>query len=543
MRKTSVKKVITRIVCVMLVLFAALAAALYYYAVFDFTFIKRPTSWPQTPDYIYGVLFGKNETPDNTADATKDPTTDPTVTEDAAATADPTADATKDPYFADAKSLFADGFEISDLPYVKGTTLLGKTDAFPISDKFSLSTKLVKVLYFDYASESAIKEAKYKVTEADRLTAEVYMGYVLIDNGVGVYIFDQTGKRLTLLPNGYEPAYTRDKTGRPLFSHSVVKEVEYVDDHGIPSTITLPTEEYYYVDDATGHLTLSDYNPATDSRGLYFDYPAYYGVSTSDTVTKLDYTVGVKFASNGTPYVVYNKSITYQKSGAGLSNRAFKEAFAFSEGVSFATATVDYRGSDNLPFDVAYLVDENGNVIFDSQSENYNEVDRYILSSVRLPASTGPESIGSLYFDHGLIRVRRVDIDWFNFYHGNASQKVYSDEDILIDKYGRELPIPYGFEIKAYSDGMILLEKNGSLGYMDYTGAWVIQPDLISAEAYYEGLAVVTYADGRVAMIDTDGNEIIPAGEFTYISHASSGIITAYGEDGWSVFYKMDPAA
>ena len=40
-------------------------------------------------------------------------------------------------------------------------------------------------------------------------------------------------------------------------------------------------------------------------------------------------------------------------------------------------------------------------------------------------------------------------------------------------------------------------------------------------------------------MLDTEGNIVIPAGQYDYISDVSSGVVAAYKDGVWSVLHKM----
>ena len=89
-------------------------------------------------------------------------------------------------------------------------------------------------------------------------------------------MLDADGNALVSFGYGdYEPAYTRDLSGHALFSKDGAEAVEY---YG--TTYEIPAKEYYYIEN--GEMVRSDYNDLTDNRGLYFDYPAYYGVSDTD---------------------------------------------------------------------------------------------------------------------------------------------------------------------------------------------------------------------------------------------------------------------
>lgn len=133
-------------------------------------------------------------------------------------------------------------------------------------------------------------ETKVQRQEA-RKTVELYMGYVLVDEGVAdgddpvpltrpsqedptvteregrktyygvpcVSIYNSYGTLIgTYSSDLIIPAYTRDKSDRPLF---------------------LLKSKYYYLSEETGDFVLSDYDDEADNRGLYFDYRPDYGRS------------------------------------------------------------------------------------------------------------------------------------------------------------------------------------------------------------------------------------------------------------------------
>ncbi|MBR6743728.1 MAG: WG repeat-containing protein, partial [Clostridia bacterium] len=155
--------------------------------------------------------------------------------------------------------------------------------------------------------------------------------------------------------------------------------------------------------------------------------------------------------------------------------------------------------------------------------------------------TNGEESIGFYFFEHGLCRVRLMSVDYYR-YEKYKRLYVVSDNDFIIYANGDRFPIPEGYDVISYSSGMILLEKDGKYGYMDYTGDWIVDPVLKYAEPFYEGLAVIGAGeDGKErALIDVSGQYVIPPGEFSYISHASTGLLTVWSdEDGWELLYKM----
>ena len=207
----------------------------------------------------------------------------------------------------------------------------------------------------------------------------------------------------------------------------------------------------------------------------------------------------------------------------------FLAASQFSGGYAAVTANENRR---NL-----YFIDGNGRTVLGAPSHYYMaSYERYVIFSYRAPLTTGVESVGSFYFDHGYVRVRKQLIDYYAYqvYH---NVRVIMDVDVLVDKNGAEFPIPMGYTLKAYSDGVLLLEKDGKYGFMDYTGDWIAEPVYHSATAFRSGLATLKTEDGKVGMIDTKGNIVLPF-RYNYISSASDGLITAY-DGAWSVYKIM----
>ena len=85
---------------------------------------------------------------------------------------------------------------------------------------------------------------------------------------------------------------------------------------------------------------------------------------------------------------------------------------------------------------------------------------------------------------------------------------------------------------------MLLLKKEGEqrYGYMDCYGNWVVDPVFSYAACFKQGLAVVGWEDGKKAVIDTDGNIVLPMC-FSQISDVSRGMLAAWDEAcGWVVF-------
>ncbi len=159
----------------------------------------------------------------------------------------------------------------------------------------------------------------------------------------------------------------------------------------------------------------------------------------------------------------------------------------------------------------------------------YNDAQRTkVKQSYFEPVSQGIENLGMYYFDRGYVMVRYV-------YRGTVSDKLYLNENRLLSRTGQYFDIPSGYSLINYSDGILLLEKNGRYGYMDLNGGWVAPAIYDSASPFLQGLAVVG-ADGKYGLIDTEGNQILPL-FFDYISEVSDGIVCTYEESrGWELY-------
>jgi hypothetical protein len=141
--------------------------------------------------------------------------------------------------------------------------------------------------------------------------------------------------------------------------------------------------------------------------------------------------------------------------------------------------------------------------------------------------------IGHYYYDEGYVRVRFLE----RRYHSFNNFQV--DKDVLLDKKGNEYELPFGYELVSYSDGVILVEKNGKYGYYSVEGHWIAQPVYTYAQPFVEGIGVIGYKGGKVGAVDKQGNVVVP---FVYdsITNASSGIFACFSEEnGWKLLAKV----
>ena len=192
---------------------------------------------------------------------------------------------------------------------------------------------------------------------------------------------------------------------------------------------------------------------------------------------------------------------------------------------------------------VLYFIREDGEPLFPAGRMFKNDQDRKVFGSAQLPYSFGVESLGSFYFDHGLVRVRWQVIDFWRYFqrrnYTGSQIKVMEEYDALLREDGTMFEIPFGYKLEGYSEGRLLLSRDGFFGIFSVTGEWIAQPIYGGGKPYVEGLAQLMTPDGRWGMIDTEGNIVLP---FTYdkISGVSSGLVSCYREEnGWSILRIM----
>ena len=392
-------------------------------------------------------------------------------------------------------------------------------------------------------TDDLMNDESYVVFEEireSRPAVELYMGYIILDDGDEFFLLDSSGTPLCRYDaDRYVPAYTRDKQGRPLFKRA--------------------DGYYFHISEDGASFVLSDYDPETDSRGLNFDYPLLWGVSDSTSVfvvsepeadvaamTELygeefmekvntgDEEALAELAELTLPSrLIYGYEV---RNASGyvigkLTENKFTMALPFMENRAAVTTDED-RGS-------LYFINQNGYRTFANMTTYLNEHNRYVTEYIMPPLTNGIESIGHYYYENGIVRIRKQVVDYWN-YEIREKTRIVKDYDCLVRLDGSEVPLPAGYTLEGYSEGRAILSKNGYYGVYDITGRWIAQPIYVAAKPYMSGLCVLTLHDGRSGMIDTEGNIVLP---FTYdfISSVSSGLIATYrGENGWVIYTMME---
>lgn len=219
----------------------------------------------------------------------------------------------------------------------------------------------------------------------------------------------------------------------------------------------------------------------------------------------------------------------YGDTPANAALGGYARAYAFSEG--YACIVDDYG--------VLKVINKYGRITARLRYEYRTDAAHgytYMVRTYYQPIYNDIYSLGYYYFDHGYMRVRVIEHEMIE---GDVVNYVTADYDILIDPWGNEFDIPSGYKLVSYSDGVLLLERDGRYGYYHIDGHWIAQPVYSYAMPFVEGLGVLGTSDGDMGMVDTSGQIVLPF-EYEYISTPSSGVIACFSvSDGWTMLAKM----
>ncbi len=511
------KSLVSRIPALLSLLLFCFIIYLYVDGWFDISFIVRGDTEDSAP--VSDTAASDDVTaPGADAPTTNAPATDPPATD--AATEPPVTPETDAPApFTPPSVDSLGGYSLSYSDYVPGGSFVLAEASVNVGAPGFFSSHTVEKNRVSYVSpgDNTAYQIVYTPYTVNAPAISLYMGYIMVESkssGV-VNIYTSQGTAVgSYKEKDVAPAYCRDASGRPLF---------------------ISGGAYYYLDASSRRFALADYIPERDNRGALFDYTPDYGLSRENDRT---------FASNlaiineeipiegsDTAYYVvpteYYRFALSDRSGNLLGDYYYSQAFGFSESLA---AVVDHSGL------LSYITRGDATSIPSTRRYRDSNIKRNVIEFFMPPLTNGPESIGFYFFEHGLSRARIMTIEASPF-DKEGKMQILSDETVMIDKSGKRFETPLGYRVEAYSNGMMLLRSNNGVGFMDYTGVWVVDPDLSDAEPYYEGLAVVK-KNGQTALVDTAGNFVIPFGRYSYISNVSSGVIAAY-DGSWHVLYKM----
>ena len=488
---TTKYKLLTALSVILLVL-SVLAAILYEKGFFDFTFIDRPVK--ENP-------AEQSETEEEETDAPPTETSPDETSEEPPETL-PSLDNTdniKKTYkevvnaIPTVNDLRINGYRRSNEIFDGGRMALARLETPGITYNYSNSTETLVIP--EKRPNFVGGYTTYLVTaEVSKPAIKLYMGLIMYDDAVNGHILlnsDFQGIYRRFDAEVYKPAYFRDGSD-PVF-HAL----------GAYYYIGLGGDKPVFVDISTPDDI--DFRPR-------WDVPQYYFPSGKNVHPYYDNNLKLWGYRNE----LYETTIEPQ----------FFAAYEFNDNGLAAVVTQ----ANKLVF-----INENGEVRIEKSGKVFYRNQRNAILSYFPPDTYGMESFGMFYFNHGLVRVR------FHVHDDKEGESyVLDDYDILINAAGQEYTdIPVGFKISSYSDGIILLEKNGLYGYYDLHQKWVAQPKYTYATPFVEGVAVVGYEDGKKALIDTNGNVLLDL-VFDYISMPSDGVIAAFeSNNGWTVYHKM----
>ena len=161
-----------------------------------------------------------------------------------------------------------------------------------------------------------------------------------------------------------------------------------------------------------------------------------------------------------------------------------------------AVTTKDNRGG-------LYFITTHGYRPFVTWQTKLNEHTRYVIENYLPPVTSGFESIGSYYYDEGLVRVRYQVIDYWNW-DANGLVRVVTDEDILLRTDGSRYNMPAGYTLEGYSNGVLTLSKDGAYGFMHARGEWIAQPIYKRATAFVGGIGILDHSGNFFKIINID---------------------------------------
>jgi hypothetical protein len=95
------------------------------------------------------------------------------------------------------------------------------------------------------------------------------------------------------------------------------------------------------------------------------------------------------------------------------------------------------------------------------------------------------DDLGMYYYDNGYVMVRySLRSTW-------TYSRLYLTENRLLSAGGKLISVPGGYRLENYSDGVMLVSKNGLYGYMSPELSWICPAMFDDAHPFYQGLAVV----------------------------------------------------
>lgn len=372
-------------------------------------------------------------------------------------------------------------------------------------------------------------------------TLSVYMGCIIYNDGSNKYALGINGVVSVAGINKLTPAYLRDAEGHPLWRYqdkyyyllnNSNKMVEVSVDVNYAPTLTYDSPEAY--SEETGALRryyiVTQEARKIDEEGNDVTDLVDHAVSECEKAGE-DPTDPVVYASLELPEYTVEARDCLRWGYVNESNYTVIPAqyYFASEFDETGCAVVAGR------YGIIKVINQRGSTVISLNSRVLYPDERNrrpVWEDYYLPDTFGIESIGMFGFDHGYIQLRYMQYDY------KKETEVVQDYNVLARADGTLYDIPSDYNLVSYSEGVMLLEKDGCYGMLDITGKWIAQPIYTYAQPFVQGLAVIGFKNGKSAMIDTAGRVVLPF-DYDYISNASSGVVIAHSSTGWSIFNIM----
>ncbi len=394
-----------------------------------------------------------------------------------------------------------------------------------------------------YSREYSSKDASYITVSTPylvgRKTVQPYMGYLLVSRveqrEIAIPVPTPPAPE-TNIPATSIPDTSAPETDAPVLSEDEKVEIRY-------ETVEVTVLSLY---DRLGNLLIDDIG---DKKPYFARDYSNYPVFTDEEGNYYAFT-GKKFKSIGKGDLRQNLFYDYPAIPLGAYKGIYEAHYSSSLG---GYHYINYKNKKSIyssNYYRAFNYSEDGLAVVVTATDNFLQIinrskgqvikpgKQYVFYTdpvtgkkqngkdfFAIPDTLGIESIGCAGFDHGYLRLRIRTTSMMSDSYG----KLIQDKEFLINTKGEKFPIPEGYTIAGYSEGIILLERNGLYGYYSIEGKWITQPIYSYARPFIQGLAVLGSEDGTMGMIDKEGNIVLPF-TFSYVSDVSTGVIVTYCE-------------
>ncbi|MBR5516114.1 MAG: WG repeat-containing protein [Clostridia bacterium] len=465
--------------------------------------------------------------------------------------------------FQTLESAKTEGFSITSEVYDESCRIVLAKGSDSFSTNWTEITQKVQKVVTEPGNKGGYF-SKNTTENADAPLLQPYYGYIIYKGKDKCQLLDSNGNLLLAYFSGYEPAYTVTLFGSPLFKKdgkyyyyhdsSVTKGVFY-DQINEETFATLPENiptayQYlnfdkaflynYYVKNEGNEAFITETSAqmptapgmveyTVDENTLLDIQTPEYNYKRSQTGLYPFYTFTYTDSENPVAEQIFWGYM--DEKGDVVIEPVFKAAYPFSDdgyAVVLDThehlCTIDVKGRIVYnPYDPPLFIPEMGN--------------KKIRDTYYMPDTYGTENTGMFRIDNGHVLMRRRLVDTESGY------LIKRETRVVISAEGQYLNYPNDYNLISYSNGMLLLEKDGLYGYMNYLGEWVIEPVYRYALPFSEGLAVVGYRPDKLGMINTKGELVMPY-MYSVLLSCSGGMICAYeNENGWTVYNKVSTAA